>query len=65
MRSLVFHSFPRGILLMDVLEVLEIVEGEISRIVEGQRDMMLHAQSLAGDKGVCGSQSPLTWSSWT
>lgn len=55
MRSLVFRSSQRGILLMDVLEVLEIVEGEVWRIVEGRRDMMPHAQSSAGDKGVCSS----------
>lgn len=53
LRGIRCHSLRRGILLMDVLGVLEIVEGDVWRIVEGWWDMMPHAQSFAVGEGVC------------
>lgn len=56
------HGLRLGSHLLGAADDLEIVEGKVLRIVEGRRDLIFHAQPFAGDKMVCGSWSPLSWS---
>lgn len=53
--SLGLGRLRRGIHLTGALEVLEIAGGEVWLIVEGRRESISHAQSLAGDKEWCGT----------